>query len=59
MGQLFNLSKVCALEDMMTGKVAEFVGILKEQIARPVEVIRACRALEADIICRFLSDAGA
>jgi hypothetical protein len=53
MGQFFNFSKMGALESMMTQKVAAFVEILRQHTAQPVELMRGCRALEADIICLF------
>jgi hypothetical protein len=51
MGQLFNLSKGCVLEGMMTQHIASFVRALEQQMRHPIEVFRACRALEADIVC--------
>ena len=51
MGQLFNQSKIGALEGMMTQNISTFVRALEQQISQPIEVVRACRALEADIVC--------
>ena len=51
MGQLFNLSKIGALEGMMTENVTSFVQALEKRVGWSIEVVRACRALEADIVC--------
>ena len=53
MGQLFNVSKISALEDMMAEKVNTFVQALDQKSSSPVQVIQACRALDADIICKL------
>ncbi|KAE9367930.1 cytochrome P450 [Stipitochalara longipes BDJ] len=53
MGQLFNQSKMGALEGMMTQYISTFVRALERQMSQPVEVVRACRALEADIVSAF------
>ncbi len=50
MGQLFNLSKMDALEGMMLDNIAAFVQALRQKVPRPIEVVQACRALEADIV---------
>jgi hypothetical protein len=53
MGQLFNRSKMNLLEDMMTERISVFVQALGHYAPQPVEVIVACRALEADIVCKL------
>ncbi|PMD40842.1 benzoate 4-monooxygenase cytochrome p450 [Hyaloscypha variabilis F] len=53
MGQLFNQSKMNALEGMMTQHISAFVHALEQRISQPIEVVRACRALEADIVSAF------
>jgi hypothetical protein len=53
MGQLFNLSKMDALEGIMTQNISAFVRALEQQVQRPVEVVKAYRALEADIVCEL------
>lgn len=58
MGQLFNLSKIDALEEMMTENITVFVQTLEQQMPRAIEVVRACRALEADIVCKFFNPHG-
>lgn len=52
MGQLFNLSKIGALEGLMVENVTAFIQALHQKLPRQVEVITACRALEADIVCK-------
>ncbi|OBT72259.1 hypothetical protein VF21_08176 [Pseudogymnoascus sp. 05NY08] len=49
MGQIFNRSKMNLLEGYMTEKIAAFVLLLRQRGVKPVELVRACRALEADI----------
>lgn len=64
MGQIFNRSKMNLLEGYMTETIAAFVLLLRQRGVQPVELVRACRALEADIVgefaltlkCVFLSD---
>ena len=53
MGQIFNHSRVDALNGMMSDKITAFVQVLYPHIGQPIELCRACRALEADIICKF------
>jgi hypothetical protein len=55
MGQLFKLSKMGALEGMMTQHIACFVRALEQQMRHPIEVVGASRALEADIVCEWNS----
>lgn len=52
MGQLFNRSKMSLLEGMMLQKIQNFTGKLKMYIGETIDCGRACRALEADIICK-------
>lgn len=51
MGQLFNLSKMDNLRELMLQQVDGFVRALKQGGHRPVDLVPACRALEADIVC--------
>jgi hypothetical protein len=51
MGQLFNLSKMSALEGMMLAIITAFTRALRPRTGCAIEVVRACRALEADIVC--------
>ena len=53
MGQVFNLSRMHLLENMMAENISAFVQALHQRGPRPVEVVQACRALEADIVCEF------
>lgn len=53
MGQIFNRSKMNLLEEYMTEKIAAFVLLLRQRGVQPVELSRACRALEADIVGKF------
>lgn len=53
MGQIFNLSKMGLLEEMMLSNVYAFIQALEQQQPRVVEVVKACRALEADIVCEI------
>ncbi|OBU01046.1 hypothetical protein VE01_00916 [Pseudogymnoascus verrucosus] len=53
MGQIFNRSKMNLLEEYMTEKIAAFVLLLRQRGVQPVELARACRALEADIVASF------
>lgn len=53
MGQLFNYSKMYLLEGMMLENITAFIQSLEQQMPRAVEVVRACRALEADIVCSY------
>lgn len=41
------------LEGYMTEKIAAFVLLLRQRAVQPVELVRACRALEADIVGEF------
>lgn len=50
MGQLFNRSKMDNLEELMVRHVEELVGAVKHTTGS-FDVMPACRALEADIIC--------
>ncbi|OBT89133.1 hypothetical protein VE02_01683 [Pseudogymnoascus sp. 03VT05] len=40
-------------EGYMTEKIAAFVLLLRQRGVQPVELVRACRALEADIVASF------
>lgn len=51
MGQLFNRSKMEHLEGLMAQQVAELVAAIKQR-NRAFDLMPACRALEADIICK-------
>ncbi|KAK0609856.1 Cytochrome P450 monooxygenase yanH, partial [Lasiodiplodia hormozganensis] len=53
MGQLFNLSKMDNLRELMLQQVDGFVRALKQGGHRPVDLVPACRALEADIVSSF------
>ncbi|OJD38796.1 cytochrome p450 [Diplodia corticola] len=53
MGQLFNLSKMDNLTELMLQQVDIFVSALKQRRGRPVDLVPACRALEADIVSSF------
>ncbi|CZR56111.1 uncharacterized protein PAC_05999 [Phialocephala subalpina] len=53
MGQLFNYSKMYLLEGIMVENVTAFTLALEQQMPRAIEVVRACRALEADIVSAF------
>lgn len=50
MGQLYNRSKMDNLHDMMTEIVASFVDALGSKVGSQVELVTACRALEADVV---------
>lgn len=54
MGQLYNRSKMDNLHDMMLETVTSFVKALKLHTASHVELVTACRALEAEVICKSL-----
>lgn len=54
MGQLYNRSKMYILHDMMLEAVTSFVEALKLHAGSYVELVTACRALEADVICKSL-----
>lgn len=51
MGQLFNLSKMDNLRELMLEQVNHFVRALTHGRHQPVDLVPACRALEADIVC--------
>ncbi|KAH7031818.1 benzoate 4-monooxygenase cytochrome p450 [Macrophomina phaseolina] len=53
MGQLFNLSKMDNLTELMLEQVTCFVDALKQGRYQAVDLIPACRALEADIVSSF------
>ncbi|EKG17548.1 UcrQ [Macrophomina phaseolina MS6] len=53
MGQLFNLSKMDNLTELMLEQVNCFVDALKQGRYQAVDLIPACRALEADIVSSF------
>jgi hypothetical protein len=50
MGQLFNRSKMPLLEGLVIQQTDRFIEIIREKIQYPVELLAACRALEADVI---------
>jgi hypothetical protein len=50
MGQLFDRSKMHLQEQMMTENISAFVQVLLQRVGKPVELVKACRALEADIV---------
>lgn len=54
MGQLYNRSKMDNLHDLMLQTVTSFVEALKLHTGSDVELVTACRALEADVICKSL-----
>lgn len=53
MGQVYNRSKMDNLHDLMAEEVEKFLNALEGQADSCVELVTACRALEADIICEF------
>lgn len=53
MGQVYNKSKMDNLHDMMVEEVDDFVQVLKSRVGACMELREACRALEADIICKL------
>ncbi|KAF4309936.1 cytochrome p450 [Botryosphaeria dothidea] len=53
MGQLFNLSKMDNLRELMLEQVNHFVRALTHGRHQPVDLVPACRALEADIVSSF------
>ena len=54
LGQLFSRSNISKLEGLMLHHVNEFVEAVGQKHG-PIDVGLACRALEADIICKMLS----
>ena len=57
MGQLFNRSKMDNLEELMVQHISEFIAAVKQK-GRAFDLMPACRALEADIICESAHYAG-
>lgn len=51
MGALFSRSRVPQLEALMTGHVQRFLQAI-HSCGPSINVSRACRALEADIVCK-------
>ena len=52
MGQVYSSSTIAALAGMMAGRIADFNSVLLQQKTPPIELVEACQALEADIVCR-------
>ena len=52
MGQLYNRSKMDNLEELMVQHVEQLVGAIKHTTGS-FDIMPACRALEADIICKL------
>jgi hypothetical protein len=52
MGQIYSSSTIAALAGVVAGRIADFNSVLPQQKTRPVELVEACQALEADIVCR-------
>ena len=55
MGQLFNRSKVDDLYGLMLQEIDTFIRYLRQTQRQPVSLVPACRALEADIVCKVLT----
>lgn len=53
MGQVYNRSKMDNVHDLMLEEVQNFVSVLQAKAGTCVELVTACRALEADIICKL------
>lgn len=53
MGQIYSSSTIAALAGLVADRIADLNSVLLQQKTRPVEVVEACQALEADIVCRF------
>ncbi|GME25436.1 Benzoate 4-monooxygenase cytochrome p450 [Neofusicoccum parvum] len=51
MGQLFNLSKMDNLRELMLQQVNGLVHALRVKRNQAIDLVPACRALEADIVC--------
>lgn len=54
MGQVYSRSEISDLEGLMTKHVAHWIGCISLQ-SSAVDLISACRALEADIVCKILT----
>lgn len=52
MGQLFNLSKMDNLRELMLQQVNGLVHALRVKRNQEIDLVPACRALEADIVCK-------
>lgn len=54
MGQLYNRSKMENLQGLMTLVIDDFVQTLKQHFQdKLIDCPPACRALEADLMCKF------
>lgn len=52
MGQVYNRSKMDNLHDLMVENVMGFVKALQVKTSSTVDLMTACRAFEADVICK-------
>jgi hypothetical protein len=58
MGVLFNRSRVPALIPMMLEQIFGFNTLLADLYQKgPIDLVPTCRALEADIVCKFCTTA--
>ncbi|KAL3424209.1 cytochrome P450 [Phlyctema vagabunda] len=53
MGQLFNRSKMPLVEGLVIDQTDKFIGLIQRHKNRVLDLIPACRALEADVITLF------
>lgn len=53
LGQLFSRSNIAKLEGLMLYHINAFVDAVGQKYG-PIDIGPACRALEADIICKIL-----
>lgn len=54
MGVLFNRSRVPSLTPMMLEQISRFNTLLADLCQKgPIDLVPTCRALEADIVCKF------
>ena len=59
MGVLFNRSRVPHLVPMMLDQISRFNLLLDNlRLKGPIDLVPTCRALEADIVCKFSPAAG-
>lgn len=54
MGQLYSRSKISDLKGLMRKHVAHWIECISPQRSA-IDLMSACRALEADIVCKILT----
>lgn len=54
MGQLFNRGKIDNLNGLMLDQIRDFITAIRSRHIQSLNLVPACRALEADIVCKYL-----